>query len=524
MLKAMNMPWPFSLIMSLYLYPQIHFLAGSVLVFRTASAVSVVEIKPAAQGSPVPNAAIQEGGFPSDAASIWVRSSDVTQEKSASESSDSGLQRKEAQEDETTAPLETTAQDARTVARKDFVDHIRGSEEALLMFGRSKLLRETQGVLSFLAPTDVASWLQTSKSNADRKDTLNAKVRAAAIEQNKNDLLLENRTESCEDLFLEVLRDRLGKKKPRDFWNAGVDKGKDFLKDYRKRIEEDDDPIEEPQILSESGTTWSVRLLMTMAAETCNPAAGHLQTQNRMFSMRENYGKRKLSKGCHRNDISFFREVLDFFHEDVRSRRPHKTSLRPDSAASGGVAAETSSAKQRKLVVWNPPRARAFYWGRNTRRAVDMASNPHRELLDARCRLAMATELLFQKHTEVYETRDFQVKIGYCINPFVEYWVGAEYEYGLSVAEEIREDWHPNFRKLFRKYAKRWRDGSDGVDLRWSYEQFQWDWRTFHAKRLRDTTAYNSKKRGGKPVPEILAANPGRFLVVNPTRIADDLC
>ncbi|CAD7973675.1 unnamed protein product, partial [Amoebophrya sp. A120] len=274
-------------------------------------------------------------------------------------------------------------------------------ERGLLLSGnstRTSLLHEKDGILSFLSPKEAVAVLQTSKKHTDDVEqedrgapsTSNASennsVKAAAWEQYRHDSKLENRAESCEDLWLEVLRERVGTKKPRDYWNPQVDGHSDFLAKFQCRL---DSPRRRKQTAGE--TDWSVLLLMSMAAETCSPLRSYSTSENETAILQDRYASENLQKGCHAGDRDFFREVLDFFHAEVsRSDR--------------------TSEKGKHVVIWNPPQETNGFNGTLAARAI--ASNPNRGLLDSRCRLAMATELLFQRHAVVYDTPFFFVKHG----------------------------------------------------------------------------------------------------------------
>ncbi|CAD7960286.1 unnamed protein product [Amoebophrya sp. A120] len=400
-------------------------------------------------------------------------------------------------------------------ADEDLLRKIMGAEAGLMFSGERKLLNENQGVLSFLSAQDVGKLLQSTKAG------FGGKVAAAAHAQHHNDTSLESRTESCEDLFLEVLRERVGAKRPEDYWNRQIDMGVDYLEHFLLQMDRDqnDRTLHPPQTATSPGgkqkQDWTVYLLMTMATETCGPAVPHRRadTTNKWLL----YSSKALAKGCHRNDRTFFREVLDFFHEDVPvHRRSVMTRL---------LKRETQS----KAVVWNPPRTNAFARQRAAGgppvQLVDMSLNPNQKTLDGRCRLAMATEFLFQKPSRVYE-RLFPVRLGYCLNKSAELSDdnGARPFAHFFHDDPLRLDaqYYPAFRKMFRKLAGRWRSQSDGSDLGWSYDQLQWDWRSFHGKRLKHTFEYTGKYPI-RPVPKMLDNRPADFLVKFPTKILDAL-
>ncbi|CAD7974060.1 unnamed protein product, partial [Amoebophrya sp. A120] len=192
------------------------------------------------------------------------------------------------------------------------LDDIRSLEDGLMLAAtKDSLLNHSDGILSFLSPKDTASLLQVSKLHS-QKDALGAAAATAAIAQDQKNRMVEARTESCEDLFLEVLRERVGQRKPNYYWNQETDGGFDFLRKFQRVVEFPDNKREPP-----SQTEWSVLLLMTMAAETCNPATWHGFTDNVKGNLRSRYGPQNLRHGCHAADRDFFREVLDFFHEGV---------------------------------------------------------------------------------------------------------------------------------------------------------------------------------------------------------------
>ncbi|CAD7929697.1 unnamed protein product [Amoebophrya sp. A120] len=378
---------------------------------------------------------------------------------------------------------------SRPESKLNLLDSIRNSEDGLMFSGSNVLNdRKSDGILSFLSPKDVASMFMVNKLHSNT-DEFGTKVASAAAVQAEQDRSLESRTENCEDLFLEVVRERIGNRKPRDYWNPQVDGHSDFLAKFQNRVE----PRRRKQIASE--TDWSVLLLMSMAAETCSPLRSYSTSENGSATLQDRYASENLQKGCHAGDKDFFREVLDFFHAKVS--RLDRTSERG-----------------RHVVIWNPPQEANGFNGTLAARAI--ASNPNRDLLDSRCRLAMATELLFQRHAVVYDTPFFFVKHGYCLNSDPDANV-SDVEDEYSRQDPIDAAWYTSFRRLFRTYARQWRTESDGVNLRWSYDQFQWDWRSHHAARLQNTSYYDTRRKDDRRPPRILAANPGEFSVVIPT-------
>ncbi|CAD7973670.1 unnamed protein product [Amoebophrya sp. A120] len=149
-----------------------------------------------------------------------------------------------------------------------------------------------------------------------------------------------------------------------------------------------------------------------------------------------------------------------------------------------------------------------------------MARNPNPLILDRRCRVAMATEFLFQNYDLVYNSLPFPVKHGYCLNPELINATDPRLWVTPVRREPLDENWYPFFRKMFRKFAKKWRSGSDGVGLRWSYDQLQWDWRSFHAQRLRDRGSYEKLLDKRAPlVPKRLTNSPKSYLVFYPSKI-----
>ncbi|CAD7973674.1 unnamed protein product [Amoebophrya sp. A120] len=388
---------------------------------------------------------------------------------------------------------------------RNMLDDIKSSEPALMMFGNQQL-NANEGILSFLSAADAGALLNASKLHS-QKDAEGKKVAVAALAQNTDDRTLANRTESCEDLFLEVLREKVGTKLPRDYWNADIDLGRRHLQSFQRMIEGPESAA--PPNL----TPWSVRLLMTMARETCNPATAYQYDFGSALVVPRKYSSTALSSGCHKNDRGFFREVLEFFHENAPENRK--------SIASRLRRTGTDSAK---LVKWTPPETLAFSRATDDSRLsrVNMALNPNQGALDSRCRLAMATEFLFQKEDDVYNV-EFPVKYGYCLNPW-DYFGGSRNRFMLE--DPIDEGWYPYFRRVFRQFKRKWRAGSDGTKLHWSYNQFQWDWRSCHAKRLGALATHKFLERMNKPpkLPAMLAARPADFLVAKPSKIADDLC
>ncbi|CAD7974058.1 unnamed protein product [Amoebophrya sp. A120] len=397
-------------------------------------------------------------------------------------------------------------------------------ERGLLLSGnstRTSLLNEKDGILSFLSPKEAVAVLQTSKKHTDDVEqeergaapsisnaSENNSVKAASWEQYRHDSKLENRTESCEDLWLEILRERVGTKKPRDYWNTMVDMGADYLEKFQAEVER---PQEE------------VRFLMTMARGMCSPARVYESVGDLAISIRSDYDSDKLRKGCHKSDRAFFREVLDFFHEEVsparlNARTPSKRRKEKDGATKRGEKDE----KRKWVLTWNPPKAHAFSLAPADFAApVDMARNRRgRRILDARCRLATATELLFQNYHAIYDQPRFPVKLGYCLSPELKP-EPMSYRNAFVRTDPLDDTWHPFFRKMFRKFAQKWRAGSNGKNSRWSYDQFQWDWRSLHAKRLKNTGMFGKYLPGRKPrpLPSILADNPERYSVSVPTKI-----
>ncbi|CAD7927170.1 unnamed protein product [Amoebophrya sp. A120] len=149
------------------------------------------------------------------------------------------------------------------------------------------------------------------------------------VQQYRHDSQPENRTESCEDLFLEVLRERVGAKLPEDYWNRQIDMGVDYLEHFLLEMDRNQNArtLHPPERTTSPGgkqkQDWTVYLLMTMATETCGPTVPHRRadTTNKWLL----YSSKALATGCHRNDRTFFREVLDFFHEDVPVHRTRRS-------------------------------------------------------------------------------------------------------------------------------------------------------------------------------------------------------
>ncbi|CAD7960518.1 unnamed protein product [Amoebophrya sp. A120] len=374
-------------------------------------------------------------------------------------------------------------------------------EDGLLFLGHEKddLLNRGSGILSFLSPKQTTAVLGLSKEFAP-SGNLGSRVTTAAKAQHKNDVALASRTESCADLFLQALREKVADRKPRDFWNTGIDgAGLDYLQGF---VASDTKP-EEGQPLIGSDIDWSVKLLMVMAGQTCNPLAAYRRVED-AEARAGLYHRRNLETGCHVTDIDFFREVLSFFHEDVADSVALKNP--------GGVEGENPT---RKVVVWSPALTNSFGAREN------MALNPNQTELDGRCRLAMATELLFQRQMEVYEVMDFIVKHGYCLNPDS----NSEIERQYRRSDPLNDNWHIFFRKLFRQFAQKWRRGSDGRDPRWSYDQFLWDWRTTHAKRFSTRSARRElcpSRPSECPLPKVLAKHHEKYGVTLPTEIEYD--
>ncbi|CAD7960520.1 unnamed protein product [Amoebophrya sp. A120] len=388
-------------------------------------------------------------------------------------------------------------------------------EAGLMLSGRpGGLLNEQQGALSFLSAQDVGSFLQASKRYS-QQDMFGPGVAAAAIAQHTHDRSIENRTESCEDLFLEVLRENVGTKMPRDFWNTDVDRGLDYLKYFQLETQRESGAAVHAPDRPAADTEWSVWLLMKMAMETCNPGNAYKRGGTTSWWM---YTSKVLSKGCHKSDRNFFREVLEFFQEDA-----------PMENKSGTQRLRERWAGTSKLVLWNPPKTRSFPGQRSTPWAdeppqpVDMSLNQNRSpVVDRRCRLAMATEVLFQNPSSVYGLQ-FPVKLGYCLNPWNLDAAPRRPHSGFFLTDPMKMDseWHPYFRRMFRRFADRWRSRSNGVSKRWSYDQFQWDWRSFHGKRLKYTWWYKHLFKEGRD-PQILNENPADYLVEVPTKVATE--
>ncbi|CAD7927168.1 unnamed protein product [Amoebophrya sp. A120] len=348
---------------------------------------------------------------------------------------------------------------------------------------------------------------------------------------------IESRTESCEDLYLEVLREKVGTKMPRHFWNVFVDRGTDYLEKFHTVVESQKQTSPGRQRRPLRDTEWSVRFLMTMARETCNPSRTYESMESVRYTILHEYDSDALAKGCHKSDKAFFREVLDFFHQKV-ARSPTRNSgaitspswwadSRPPLDHLPYHTITTRSIIDGKVVTWNPHPFEQFHNYKDMDsheidRHADwvLGPSPHVAVLDGRCRLVMATEFLFQNYDAVYQTLEYRVKHGYCLNPSLrETWSRTRY----GPRELLDQDWHPYFRKMFRKFAKKWIAGSDGTDPRWSYDQFQWDWRSFHAKRLKNMAPYKQRVEGGwGTFPEMLADNPERYFVAVHSKIEDE--
>ncbi|CAD7960510.1 unnamed protein product [Amoebophrya sp. A120] len=370
-------------------------------------------------------------------------------------------------------------------AQPHFLGDLSAAEPGLILAGsRTQSLNESDGILSFLNAADAALFLQSSRSHSQKDPSgAGAKLATAVREQHDKDTSLARRTENCEELFLEVLREKVGEKRPADYWNAELDGGYDYVKYFQTQVQRKPTQTGNQQQLPPSEMKWTVLFLMAMAAKTCDPPSALAETilpNHHPWGYADTYSAEKLRRGCQKSDQAFFREVLNFFHEDAPAKGACK------------YRKSSSSCKQvtgGRLVVWNPPgtvltKGRVLGWGRTL--PIRIARSRHYEKFDSRCRLAMAAELLFQKHSKIYGSRGpYHAKHGYCLNH--EYILDAAHPNDIEsyyhFEDPIDRNWHPLFRRMFRKFADKWRRQSDGTSPLWSYNQFQYEWRRAHGER-----------------------------------------
>ncbi|CAD7953034.1 unnamed protein product [Amoebophrya sp. A120] len=368
-------------------------------------------------------------------------------------------------------------------AKPHFLGDLSATEPGIILAAsRTQSLNQSDGILSFLNAADAAVFLQSSRSHSQKDPSgAGAKLATAVREQHDKDTALARRTENCEELFLEVLREKVGDKRPADYWNAEIDGGCDYVKYFQSQVQRKPVQTGDQQQLPPSKMEWSVLFLMAMAVKTCDPpseVAESMLPNYHPWGYADIYRPETLRRGCQESDRAFFREVLNFFHEDA----PAKGACR---------YRKSSSCKQvtsRRLVVWNPPgtvltKGRISGWGRLQPKSI--ATSRHYEKFDGRCRLAMATELLFQKHSKIYGSRaQYHAKHGYCLNhEYIFDALPGDIESYYNFEDPIDRNWHPLFRRMFRKFADKWRRQSDGTSPLWSYNQFQYEWRRAHGER-----------------------------------------
>ncbi|CAD7960508.1 unnamed protein product [Amoebophrya sp. A120] len=376
-----------------------------------------------------------------------------------------------------------------------------------------------------------------------------AELKVASLDERQTE------TVSCENLFVEFLEEQLAKipgmegLKPKDFWNADVDHGRDYLQETNAFFQEyegpsdvvesdSEDEEDEPETTQGGSLVlggvdlreylvpkhdsfprdrWTVRTILAMMPFChvdigAKPLKDLVQRYDYSYWPSAEYiiySPARLETGCALQDKDFFAEVWDFLHERVT----HPPSATP------GAPPESDSDLNRSVIVWDDPSTFASSSKDGTVRtaASSSASSAGYEAADAhgtmplalreqRCRIAMTTEFLFQATGEVRFARAwrFSTFYGYCLNTtkkkdLQQKWHPAKRHQWPEEIESRQPDlspdsspvpmtWHTDFQREFRKRARFWRENSTGRGPVWSYRHFRWIWLKARRMKIRFRT------------------------------------